>query len=289
MLRADVWSWLPSGDVVRVSPGGEGAWYQACVHPDGDHVVFWGGVDGEPPRLWRSSTDGRGPAEPLTGTESAARHPSYGAAGDRIAFVSDRDGGRSPTTMAEENPSGGPPAGNQWHVFTMAPDGTDVRQVTGGDHREQRPAMSPDGLTIAFVSDRGFGVWLVPSDGSAEPRQVAGDDFLYRPWWSVDGSSLFAFRYTQERRQSGRIDLARERWAPLDNDDTGNTHGPYADLRGDRLLVHCDREGRWALWEVPLDGSPMVKLRPPGHEERVVAHGTRARNGIVTFDEAGMP
>jgi Tol biopolymer transport system component len=278
VLRADVWSWLPDGRVVRLSPGGDGAWYQACVHPEGSHAVFWGGLDPERPGIWRSPTD-RGEPERL----ADGRHPNYGARGDRIAFAAGPAG-----TMAAENPSGAPTGGEPVHLFTMAPDGTDVRQVTDGDVIDQRPSISPDGASLAFVSSRGLGIWLVPVDGSAAPRQVCGDTFLYRPWWSPGGDALFTFRITSERRQVGRLDLGTERWVPFENDDRGNTHGPFADPSGDRLVVHSDRDGRWALWEVPLDGSPMRKLLPPGHEDRVCAHGTRSRTGVLTFDEAAM-
>ncbi|HEY1740416.1 MAG TPA: hypothetical protein VGI86_17010, partial [Acidimicrobiia bacterium] len=75
---------------------------------------------------------------------------------------------------------------------------------------------------------------------------------------------------------------------PLENDDRGNTHGPAMDPRGDRLIVHSDRDGRWGLYELPLDGSPMRPLWPPGHEHDVCAHGTRGRNGVLTFDRVAM-
>jgi Tol biopolymer transport system component len=277
VLRADVWSWSPGTEVVRLSPGGDGAWYQACVHPDGDHAVFWGGLDTEAPAIWRSPVDRSAP-ERL----AAGRHPNYGIGGDRVAFAVGPGG-----VMADENTSGAPSAGPV-HLFTMAPDGTDVRQVTDGDAVDQRPAISPDGSTIAFISSRGFGVWLVAADGSSEPTQLCGDTLLYRPWWVPDGDALYTFRITRERRQVGRLDLAGGTWTPLENDDRGNTHGPFVDPGGEVLLVHSDRDGSWRLWELPLDGSPMRRVEPPGHEDRICAHGTRARNGVLVFDEAAM-
>ncbi len=187
--------------------------------------------------------------------------------------------------MEMETLQGRPPAGRRWNIFTMANDGTDVRQVTHGDHVDQRPSLSPDGSMIAFVSDRGPGVWLVPVDGSGEPTCLSGDDVvLYRPWWAITGDEIFCFRISRERHQVGRLNLEDGHWQPLPNDDHGNTHGPYADLSGDRVLAHSDRDGTFALWEIPLDGTAMVKLVPPKHEHGVVLHGTRARSGHVTFD-----
>lgn len=285
-MRADVWSWLPDGQVVRVS-GGAGVWMQASIHPTGDHAVFWGGTAAAPPRVWRSSTT-RSDPEPLTVDDSGARHGAYGLRGDRIVFSSDRASGRPPGRMSDENASGTPPPGNHWHLFTMAPDGSDVRQVTFGPHVDQRPALSPDGATIAFVSDRGRGIWLVEADGVGSPQAVRADLLLYRPCWSPDGEALYAFLITRARRQVGQLDLATLSFDLLENDDRGNTHGPSIDPRGDRLMVHSDRDGQWGLYELPLDGSPMRPLRPPGHEHGVCAHGTRGRNGVVTFDQVAM-
>jgi dipeptidyl aminopeptidase/acylaminoacyl peptidase len=282
-----VWSWSPSGDVIELSPGG-GAWMQASIHPSGDHAVFWGGPLDGPPRLWRSPTD-QPATVPLTPTTFAARHAAYGAKGDRIVFTSTRDTGAPPGVMADETAAGAPPPGSAWHLFTMATDGTDIRPITSGPHVDQRPALSPDGSTIAFVSDRGRGIWLVAADGSEnEPRQVLGEHFLYRPCWTPDGDALYTFLITPERRQVGRLDLTARTFELLANDDRGNTHGPFMDPRRDRLIVHSDRDGRWGLHELPLDGAPMRPLHPPGHESRICAHGTRASNGVLTFDEVAM-
>ncbi len=283
-MRSDVWAWWPDGRVVRISPG-DGAYLQANVHPDGDGAVFWGGPDGSRPRLWRSPTD-RADAIPLTGDDHGARHPTFGAGGTRIVFSADRAHGGT-GTMADEGPAGTPPSGS-WNIFSMAPDGSDVRQLTHGEHVDQRPALCADGTRVAFVSDRGRGLWLVDADGTSEPRQIGAGLLLYRPAWAPDGTALFTFRITAERRQAGRLDLATGEFVPFANDDRGNTHGPWPDPSGEVLLVHSDRDGRWGLHELPLDGGPMRPLRPPGHEDAICAHATRATNGVVTFDEAAM-
>jgi Tol biopolymer transport system component len=283
-MRSDVWAWLPNDETVRISPG-DGAYMQACIHPLGAHAVFWGGPLDAQPRLWSSPTDRSEPVA-LTPGDSCARHGTFGLRGDRIAFSSNaaHDGARG--TMRDEATSGTPPSGH-WNIFTMATDGSDVRQVTDGDWVDQRPALSPDGSTIAFISDRGRGLWLVAADGG-EPRPLTEGQLLYRPAWSPDGSMLYTFRITKERRQAGTVSLDTGVFTPFANDDRGNTHGPWPDPRGDRLIVHSDRDGAWRLWELPFDGSPMRKLSPPGHEDEICAHGTRADNGVLTFDRAAM-
>lgn len=284
-MRSDIWAWWPDGETIQISHG-DGAYMQACVHPAGEKVVFWGGPPDARPRLWLSPTDRAEPVG-LTPTGSGARHGTFGLGGDRISYSSNSASEGERGTMRDESPAGSPPSGH-WSLFTMAADGTDVRQVTEGPWVDQRPALSPDGATIAFVSNRGLGIWLVPADGGNEPQPLSDSEFLYRPAWSPDGTVLYAIRVSTERRQVGTVSLETGAFTPFDNDDRGNTHGPWPDPRGDRLTVHSDRDGVWRLWELPLDGSPMQRLRPPGHEDDICAHGTRAENDVLTFDRAAM-
>ena len=285
VVQATVWAWRSDQTVTLLSPQHAGFWYQACVHPDGDWAVFWGAGLGEVPRIWRSDLDRPAP-DALTSGEFSARHPAFGLAGDRIVFTCDI-GRDQPRTTVDEEALHGAPSGRPWNIYTIASDGTDLRQVTQGDFVDQRPSLSPDGATVAFVSDRGqgVGIWLVPADGSDEPERLTGsDELLYRPWWSTTGDEVFCIRFSGERHQIGRVNLEVGRWRPLPNDDRGMTHGPYADPERDCVLAHSDRDGTFALWEIPLDGTAMVKLVPPGHERGSVGHGTRARNGNLTFD-----
>ena len=68
----------------------------------------------------------------------------------------------------------------------------------------------------------------------------------------------------------------------MENDDMGNSHGPFADPSKDVLLMHSTRGGKFEIWELPLDGTKPVKLQPPGFEEAL--HATRSENGIIAFD-----
>jgi Tol biopolymer transport system component len=285
--QSAVWAWRSDQTVSLLSPRRAGFWYQACVHPEGEWAVFWGGAIGEVPRIWRSDLYSPTP-EALTSDAFDARHPVFGLAGDRIVFASDMRSDHHRTVVGENTLHGGTPAGRPWNIFTMANNGTDLRQVTHGNYVDHRPSLSPDGTTVAFVSDRGpgVGIWLVPADGSDEPKCLSssGDVMLYRPWWANTGDEVFCIRLSRERHQIGRVTLADGHWRPLSNDDRGNTRGPYADPERDCVLAHSDRDGAFALWEIPLDGSAMVKLIPPGRSPDAVLHGTRARNGNVTFD-----
>ncbi|MDH7516319.1 MAG: hypothetical protein QHI48_10670, partial [Bacteroidota bacterium] len=58
-------------------------------------------------------------------------------------------------------------------IYAVDIDGKNPRRLTDSPGRDERPRWSPDGKTIAFISDRGGGqqVWLMNHDGSS-PRQL---------------------------------------------------------------------------------------------------------------------
>lgn len=74
-------------------------------------------------------------------------------------------------------------------LFLMHADGSGKVRLTGDGSFDQSPAWSPDGLRIAFDSDRLGGpssAWMIDADGS-NPRVLANG---YRARWSPDGTRL---------------------------------------------------------------------------------------------------
>src|SRR5690606_21488078 len=80
-------------------------------------------------------------------------------------------------------------------IFTAPIEKGPTRNLTGtsGAH-DKWPAWSPDGSTIAFLSDRSGEeeIWLVPQDGSRPPEQITngGKAMRYSPQWAPDGKRI---------------------------------------------------------------------------------------------------
>ena len=262
------------GARVRRLTSDRGFFAQAHVHPNGETAVCWGGEAGEA-RLWVAATDGSG-CEAI-GSEGA-RHPVYDPAGGRVAFS--RLTADDPIeAMGARAASGMPPAGVPAHICVLDLASGAVRQITDGASQDQRPCWGSDGSTLVYVSDGRLRAVAV--DGG-ESTDLGGPSFAYRPWFAVDGRELFFFTVVDGRRQVQRMATDGGRWNPLDNDDRGHTHGPFADPSGDHLIVHSTREGGWWLFELPLDGGPARRLDLPGVD--VAAHGTRSRGRVLVFD-----
>jgi TolB protein len=63
--------------------------------------------------------------------------------------------------------------GNNWEIWVMNADGTTPVRLTEASSADGLPTWSPDGQSIAFVSNRGgvWAVWVMNADGS-NPRKL---------------------------------------------------------------------------------------------------------------------
>jgi TolB protein len=175
-----------SGSVVVIDPGID----QACGpagpgDPCWDADVFTMTVDGA--QVTRLGYD-----------EERDFGYSWSPDGERIAFYHGTgvpDGGRFDA---------------DWDIFTMATDGTDVRQLTEDPGMDGFPAFSPDGSKIAFMSERDgiADIWLMDADGSNQVPLTADEtDSLddYHPTWSPEGSKIAFVRGKTPPGSNGKL------------------------------------------------------------------------------------
>lgn len=90
-----------------------------------------------------------------------------------IAFASDRD--------------------KAIHVFTVKPDGTDIRATSSDNFTNDLYATwSPDGVKLAFSSSQSgkYEIWSMNSDGSGRKRLTDLKSRSSMPRWSPDGSKI---------------------------------------------------------------------------------------------------
>ncbi|MGW7260608.1 amidohydrolase family protein [Streptomyces sp. NPDC054834] len=101
----------------------------ATLAPAGDRLIAE--VQGI---LWFLPRTG-GTARPLTPADLEPNRPTYSPDGELIAFCAYRDGG--------------------FHLWTVRPDGSDLRRRTEGAWDDRGPAWAPDSTRLAFSSERG--------------------------------------------------------------------------------------------------------------------------------------
>lgn len=106
--------------------------------------------------------------------------PDWSWANGRIAFSSNRDGGVE-------------------KIFTMKPDGSDVRQVSGDTPGETAgdglPAWAPDGSRFVFNGQRGAGPLYTAAADGADVKSVLSTPLeAVGPLWPLDGALFFLGR-----------------------------------------------------------------------------------------------
>ena len=84
-------------------------------------------------------------------------------------------------------------------IYTMSIGGGEARQLTVGLGFDTQPTFSPDGRSIAFISDRSGAdnVWVMARDGSKAHALTRSDDVgvFASPAWNAEGTALFVSRY----------------------------------------------------------------------------------------------
>ncbi|MCC6803546.1 MAG: PD40 domain-containing protein [Anaerolineae bacterium] len=148
--------------------------------PDGESIVYEVGR-GNIRHLWIVDVDQ--PLIPdqnpraLAVSQTDDRLPAWSPDGARIAFVSLREGNAE--------------------IYTIAPDGGDLVNLTRNPGWDVNPAWSPDGSQIAFFAlrDRYRELYVMDRDGGnvrqlTNAQEVNNGNYWGAPAWSPDGTRI---------------------------------------------------------------------------------------------------
>lgn len=133
-------------------------------------------------------------------------------------------------------------AGEKFDIFLQRIDGSDTANLTANSKSDNKQAVfSPDGLRIAFRSDRdGGGIFIMDADGK-NVRRISDGGFY--PNWSPDAKEIVSCKY--DFVQPGeRPDMPSELWRI--NVETGDRQTV---IKQDAVQPNWSPNGKWiAFW-----------------------------------------
>lgn len=207
---------------------------------------------------------------------------SAAPARDVIAFASDRDG--------------------DFEIYTMAPDGTGVRQLTRNEDtdeseaRDEGPHWSPDARWIAFSSTRDHPiggnseVYVIRADGSGERRLTENDVGDFPTGWTGDGEIVYwRCEAACELRLMER-DGSSDRGVFVTESIVLDSWGPRGGTEVRAFVVDREAEslddGRRVAFDVGSgDSRPVEEGTPSPDGERMLIETDRDENGRCLFHD----
>ncbi len=153
--------------------------------------------------------------------------------------------------------------GGQWDIFSISPDGATLRQITNDIFEDRDPAISPDGLLMAYASRRAgnWDIYLLDFVTGAETRLTTHPHFDGAPTWHPNGRQI-AF----ESFRSGDLDV----WMINANGDTppqnltadspAQDYAPAWNDTGDTLFFTSARAGDDDIWSLDLLSGELQQL-----------------------------
>jgi Tol biopolymer transport system component len=223
----------------------------------------------------------------LTENDGEDRNPAWSQDGARLAFVSDRDGNAEIYAMNADGSAqtrltnnAAPDISPVWfrdgtnriafvssrtgndEIFVMNADGTGQTNLTNDPYDDESPSVSPDGMRLAFASNRdGVGtyeIYTMDRTGLNVLRLTNNDRNDYNPSFSPNRITFQSDRtdddevFSMLADGSGPTNLTNSA-ASLDGD-------PSRSADGSRIAFATSRDNQLEIYVMNADGSGVTRL-----------------------------
>lgn len=161
--------------------------------------------------------------------------------------------------------------GQNWDIFSIRPDGSDLRRITDDPAEDRAPAFSPDGRSLLFQSrrDGNWEIYLLDLETGELRRLTYHPDYDGMPAWSPDGTRI-AFESTR----AGDLDIfvmQADGSNPrnLTPDSPSGDMGPVWSPQGDAILFSSWRLHDKDIFRMSPEGEDVSQITagPMGEDE----------------------
>jgi len=232
---------------------------QPAFAPDGKQVVFAASdtADGTA-HIFTCPLNG-GKRQQLTSSDRYDTSPAFSRDGTHIVFA--RAARHRPYSM-------GGWTWDQWDVFMMNADGSDVKQVTTSRYYQlTSPVLSPDNKQILFSVTHGEAVQrdicAASSDGTSQPVMLTHDGHSSDPSYSPDGSRIVFIADTAKNFDYELWLMKSDGTEPAQLTHTGSySRAPRFMPDSKHILYLTDpaRQSRYDLMQIDTNGDGLKKI-----------------------------
>jgi Tol biopolymer transport system component len=264
----------PDGTNERQVTSAAGVQAHSTLTPDGEAVIY-SQVNSDGSSIMSVPVTGKEPTE-LNRGEQWSLVPHVSPDGTRIAFTSDVDG--------------------NYEIYTMAIDGSDVRQLTFTEPPLQHvgPKYSPDGTQLLYASDQDEDdpvneqdIWLMSVEGGAGTRLTTTINNRESRGWSPDGTRIVTQTLTNGVGQLVVLNADGTRLQQI-TDFPANTPifspggifpamagavTPAWSPNGEWIAFASNHEGNYDIYLIRPDGSELKRLTQSPEPELSVGWG----------------
>lgn len=262
---------VPGDSFIRINPV-DGTFTHPAISPDGTHVAYWGRSQGRLD-VWVADLQAHR-AEPITQGTGMSCHPAWSPDSRQLAYACNPD-------FCDNDPSislydAGRFGSRGIRILNI--DTGKRKRLTNNRSDNERPAWSPDGRRMAYVTGDGEtkNIRVMDMLSGEEVYVTDAKGVFYRPAWHPSGNHL-AFNnkgsgshYLWISDADGHNLHQVTPSAPAGV--TVHDHGAFWSSDGRTILFHSDRSGKWGLWLIDVDESEMHPVTVPGIDS--IGHAT---------------
>lgn len=176
----------------------------------------------------------------ITNTTASDYGPSWSPDGNKIAFMSRRDGGNS-------------------GIYVMNADGSNQIRLTTNQDLNVAPSWSPDGNKIAFhsIRDDNVEIYVMNADGSNQTRITSAGYGMF-PSWSPDGNKI---AFSSKRNGNWQIYVMNTDGSNQTRISTNSSdYGPSWSLDSKKIAFTSNLGGNDEIYIMNADGSNQIRL-----------------------------